>query len=79
MRTTLNIDEEVLDFVMKETGARTKSQAVRQALQDYIYQRKIEKLIALKGKIKFGVDWKTLRKGWDRKFRPWGQNTRGSR
>jgi len=79
MRTTLNIDEETLNFVIKETGARTKSQAVRQALHDYVYRKKIEKLIALAGKVKFDVDWKTLRKGWDRKFRPWGRDRRGSR
>jgi Arc/MetJ family transcription regulator len=68
MRTTLNLDEATLGFVMKETGASTKTAAVRQALQDYVRRRKIEKLIALKGKVKFGSDWKTLRKGWSRNF-----------
>ena len=58
-----------MEFVMKETGAATKTDAVRQALEDYIKRRKIEKLIALGGKVKFDVDWKTLRKGWTRKFR----------
>ena len=66
MRTTINIDDRTLDLVMKETGAATKTEAVRQALQDYVRRRKIEKLIALKGKVSFDVDWKTLRKGWTR-------------
>ncbi|MGH9396433.1 MAG: type II toxin-antitoxin system VapB family antitoxin [Terriglobia bacterium] len=68
MRTTLNIDDETLAFVMKETGAATKTDAIRKALEDYVRRRKIEKLIALGGKVKFDVDWKTLRKGWNRKF-----------
>ena len=72
MRTTINVDDNTLDFVMKETGALTKTEAIRKALEDYVRRRKIEKLIALKGKIKFDVDWKTLRKGWTR-------NVRGSR
>lgn len=68
MRTTLNIDDELLRFVVKETGAPTKTRAVRQALDEWARRRKIEKLIALGGKIRFDVDWKTLRKGWTRKF-----------
>ncbi len=69
MRTTLNIDDKILKFVMEETKASTKTEAVRQALEDFVRRRKIERLIALKGKIKFDVDWKTLRKGWTRNFR----------
>ena len=68
MRTTLNIDDEVMKFVMEETKASTKTEAVRKALDDYVRRRKIERLIALKGKVRFDVDWKTLRKGWNRKF-----------
>jgi Arc/MetJ family transcription regulator len=48
MRTTLNIDDATLATIVEETGARTKTEAVRQALQDYVRRRKIEKLIALK-------------------------------
>jgi len=66
VRTTLNIDDSILDLVMKETGAATKTAAVRQALQDFVRRRKIEKIIALKGKVSFDEDWKTLRKGWTR-------------
>lgn len=69
MRTTINIDDEILDFVMKETGAATKTEAIRQALKEYVRQRKVEKLIALAGKVRFDIDWKTLRKGWTRKIR----------
>jgi Arc/MetJ family transcription regulator len=69
LRTTINVEDELLRFVMKETGAATKTEAIRRALNDYVYRRKIEKLIALKGKVRFDVDWRTLRKGWTRSFR----------
>ena len=72
MRTTLNIDDDVLRTVQEETGARTKTQAVHEALKDYVRRRKIEKLIELQGKVRFSADAKTLRKGWER-------NRRGSR
>jgi Arc/MetJ family transcription regulator len=68
MRTTLNIDDDMIELVLRETGAKTKTEAVHKALEDYIYRRKIEKLIALKGKIRFDIDAKTLRKGWTRRF-----------
>lgn len=60
---TITIDDDTLDFVMKETGAATKTEAIRKILEDYVQQRKIEKLIALRGKIRFDIDWKTFRKG----------------
>ena len=66
MRTTLNIDDDVMKFAMEETKASTKTEAVRQALDDYVRRRNIERLIALGGKVRFDVDWKTLRKGWNR-------------
>lgn len=69
MRTTINIDDQTLHFILKETGAPTKTEAIRQALEDYVRRRKIEKLISLGGKVKFDVDWKTLRKGWTRNIR----------
>jgi len=56
MRTTLNIDDEMLRIVQEETGARTKSQAVHEALKDFVRRRKIEKLIQLGGKVRFSLD-----------------------
>lgn len=72
MRTTINIDNEMMKVVMEETKAPTKTEAVRRALEDFIRRRNAEAIIALKGKVKFDVDWKTLRKGW-------GRNVRGTR
>jgi Arc/MetJ family transcription regulator len=72
MRTTINVDDDIMKVVMQETKAATKTEAVRRALEDFVRRRNAEAIIALKGKVKFDVDWKTLRKGWTR-------NVRGSR
>ena len=69
MRTTLNLDDEILRTVQEETGARTKTQAVHEVLKDYLRRKKIEKLIELQGKVRFSADARTLRKGWERTHR----------
>jgi Arc/MetJ family transcription regulator len=69
MRTTLNIDDDMLRIVLEETGARTKTQAVHEVLKDFVRRKKIEKLIQLQGKVRFSSDSKTLREGWERKHR----------
>lgn len=69
MRTTINVDDDMMKVVMKETKAATKTEAIRRALEDFVRRRNAEAIIALKGKVKFDVDWKTLRKGWTRNVR----------
>ncbi len=49
MRTTLNIDERLLDQVLEATGERTKSKAVSEALAQYIRRIKIAELRAMAG------------------------------
>lgn len=51
MRTTLNIDKEVLDSVVEITGESTKSRAVNAVLKEYVQRKKIAELMALAGKI----------------------------
>jgi Arc/MetJ family transcription regulator len=66
MRTTINVDDDIMKVVMQETKAATKTEAVRRALEDFVRRRNAQAIIALKGKVKFDLDWKTLRKGWTR-------------
>ncbi|MBI2343012.1 MAG: type II toxin-antitoxin system VapB family antitoxin [Deltaproteobacteria bacterium] len=54
MRTTIQLSEELLQHVMKETGAKTMTQAIREALQEYLEGRKRRRLIASFGQYK---DW----------------------
>lgn len=51
MRTTLNIDDSLFSKLMSLTNAKTKTEAVRVALMDYINLKKKADLLNLKGKI----------------------------
>ena len=51
MRTTLDIDSELLDKVVDATGERTKSGAVNAALKEYIRRKHVQELIDSWGKI----------------------------
>ncbi len=61
MRTTIDIPEELLNEVMKITGATTKSQAVKEALAEQIKRTKRQRLITRKGTIDLDVDLDSLR------------------
>ena len=63
MRTTLDIDEELLKNVTQLPGHQNKSKAVCEALREYVQEKKIEQLIALMGKVEIEEDWRKLRDG----------------
>jgi len=56
MRTTIQIPQELLLEVMKITGAKTKSQAVKLALEDTVARAKRKKLITMQGTIDLNID-----------------------
>ncbi|MXY46283.1 MAG: type II toxin-antitoxin system VapB family antitoxin [Chloroflexi bacterium] len=51
MRTTLNIDSELLDKVVDATGEKTKSGAVNAALKEYIRRKHVQEFIDSWGKV----------------------------
>ena len=51
MRTTLDIDRNLLDSVVAATGEKTKSKAVNTALKEYIRSKHVQELIDSWGKI----------------------------
>ncbi|MDH5399415.1 MAG: type II toxin-antitoxin system VapB family antitoxin [Cyclobacteriaceae bacterium] len=61
MRTTLDISAELIREAMELTGARTKSQLVREALEDQIKSIKRKRLISMKGTIDLEIDLDSLR------------------
>lgn len=61
MRTTLDLPDGLLAAAQKACGAKTKTMTVVIALQQLINAVKIEELRALRGRIPFDVDLKTLR------------------
>lgn len=56
MRTTLDISEELIKEVMEATGAKTKSQAIKEALEAQIKKVKRQRLLSYKGKVDLDVD-----------------------
>lgn len=61
MRTTLDIPKKLIDEAMKVTGASTKSQMIKDALQAEIDRSKRKRLIARKGTLDLDIDLDTLR------------------
>ncbi|MCX6572462.1 MAG: type II toxin-antitoxin system VapB family antitoxin [Candidatus Aminicenantes bacterium] len=53
MRTTVTLEKEAVDELLKKTKARTKASAVREAMSEYLRRRKIEEIRSLKGKLDF--------------------------
>ncbi len=51
MRTTLVLNERLLEEVRLLSGARTKKAAVEAAMQDFVKRRKAKKLLALEGHV----------------------------
>ena len=51
MRTTLDIDPDLLDTVVETTGERSKTRAVNRALEEYVRRVKINELRAMAGRI----------------------------
>jgi Arc/MetJ family transcription regulator len=61
MRTTLDIPEELIKEAMELTGAKTKSQLIKEALEMQIAVIKRKRLITLKGTVDLDVDLDILR------------------
>ena len=61
MRTTLNIDDDIMDKVMLYTEQRNRSEAVRFALSSFIKDQKKKKILALRGQVDIENDWEKIR------------------
>lgn len=57
MRATLNIPDELIDEVQRLSGQKTKTQAIVTVMEDYVRRKKMEDLLALRGKISIDYDW----------------------
>ncbi|MEK6581986.1 MAG: type II toxin-antitoxin system VapB family antitoxin [Nitrospirota bacterium] len=52
MRATLNISDDLISEIQKATGEKSKTKAITIAMKEFIRQKKIKQLLALRGKIK---------------------------
>lgn len=61
MRTTINVEDGVMEKLMKYTQSKTRTEAVNRALEDWVQHLKIEKLRSLRGKLYMEDNWEKLR------------------
>ena len=61
MRTTMTIEHEIIDELLKETKARSKASAVKEAISDYLRRAKIEKIKSMKGRLAFDISADRIR------------------
>lgn len=57
MRTTINIQDSLMESLMASTQAKTKTRAIEIAVREYVEKKSIEDLISLSGKISIDIDW----------------------
>jgi hypothetical protein len=57
MRATLNIPDELIREVQRLSGQKTKTQAIVTVMEEYVRRRKVEDLLALRGRISIDYDW----------------------
>ncbi|MBM4064824.1 MAG: type II toxin-antitoxin system VapB family antitoxin [Planctomycetes bacterium] len=51
LRTTLTINEELLEEAKTLSGAKTKKEAIEIALEEFVRRERSKKLVALEGKV----------------------------
>lgn len=56
MRTTLDIPEEVMSEAQRILGFKSKTDVVIAGLQEIIRRKKIDEIIAMRGKVRFDLD-----------------------
>jgi metal-responsive CopG/Arc/MetJ family transcriptional regulator len=61
MRTTINIKDDTVKQVVMLTGAKNRSQAINQVLEEFVREKQKRNLLKLKGKLHLENNWKKLR------------------
>ncbi len=69
MRTTLNIDDVLFRDLLDITQARTKTEAVRTALKEYLRMKRKEKVLAMRGQLDIADNWQELRRREVKEYR----------
>jgi hypothetical protein len=57
MRATLNIPEELMNDVQLLTGEKSRTGAIIAVMEEYVKKKRLEKLLALQGKLSIDYDW----------------------
>jgi Arc/MetJ family transcription regulator len=60
MRTTINIQDDLMEALLAQTKAKTKTKAIELSVREYIEKKSIENIVALSGKINVDSDWQKM-------------------
>ena len=60
MRTTINIQDDLMEALLTQTKAKTKTKAIELSIREYIEKKSIENIVALSGKINIDSDWQKM-------------------
>ncbi len=61
MRTTLDLEEDLLQQLLEISKAKTKNRAVNLAIADYVRRQKRQQLKRLSGRLRLEENWHALR------------------
>ena len=57
----MNLNENIINELMRLTGAKNRSQAVNEVLEAYVREKQVQKLLELRGKLHLEENWRKLR------------------
>lgn len=60
MRTTLNIDDSLMESLLQLSNEKSKTRAVTLAIKDYLHRKKLEKILTYQNNLEIDDNWKTL-------------------
>ncbi len=60
MRTTIAIDDVLLDELMRAEQGVSRSEAVRRAIRDYLRRRRVDEFMKLAGSRLVDLDWREM-------------------
>jgi Arc/MetJ family transcription regulator len=60
MRTTINIQDDLMEALLAQTKAKTKTKAIELSIREYIERKSIENIVSLSGKINIDSDWQKM-------------------
>ena len=58
MRTTIGIDEQLIDELMQIEQGVSRSEAIRRAVEDYLKRKRVEKFMSLAGSGLVDLNWR---------------------
>ncbi len=60
MRTTLNIDDLLMEKLLETTRQKSKTKAITIAIKDYLKKTRIKKILSYQGKLDIENNWQQM-------------------